>query len=170
MTAYDYTPWLKHPTSESNTLPPCTWGSVLIEWMNKDETRSALHIPSEIQAWDLCVGPPTWNYVRGTKGSQWVYEALKGKYRMLHFSGDTDGAVPTIGTEHWIADMNWPVEKDWAQYNTTVNGTEGLGGYYESYVGNFTFGTVHGAGHMAPQFKPEATYSLVFNWIFGRPL
>lgn len=43
-----------------------------------------------------------------------------------------------------------------------VNGQ--VGGYVEAR-NNFTFGTVHGAGHMAPQFKRPETYHLIFNWI-----
>ena len=85
---------------------------------------------------------------------------------MLHYSGDVDGAVPTIGTQNWIADMGWNVSNKWGMYK--VN--DEVAGYTESYVGNLTFGTVHGAGHMAPQYKREETYHLVFNWIFGRPL
>lgn len=49
----DYTPWLPH-FDEENELPPCTWGTPLIEYLNSDEVKSALHIPDDIQAWDLC--------------------------------------------------------------------------------------------------------------------
>jgi len=42
------------------------------------------------------------------------------------------------------------------------NGT--LAGYIEEYDG-LTYATVHGAGHMAPQFKPPQTYHLIFNWL-----
>jgi len=28
-----------------------------------------------------------------------------------------------------------------------------------------TFGTIHGCGHMAPQWKRAETYHLIFNWI-----
>jgi hypothetical protein len=28
--------------------------------------------------------------------------------------------------------------------------------------------TIHGAGHMAPQFKPAETYYGIFSWLFGR--
>merc|ERR1711997_1319077 len=40
-----------------------------------------------------------------------------------------------------------------------------VAGYYETYEGGFTFATVHGAGHMAPQFKPPQTYKLIFDWL-----
>lgn len=89
-------------------LPPCTWGSGLLDWMNLSDTRKALHIPNNVQAWDLCQSADWWHYVILVQGSQWIYEELQGKIRMLHFSGDTDGAVPTLGTQNWIQTLNWP--------------------------------------------------------------
>ena len=61
--------------------------------------------------------------------------------------------------------MNWPITKNWTHF--TVN--DQLGGYIEER-NDFTFMTIHGAGHMAPQFKRPETYYGVFNWLFGRPI
>ena len=35
------------------------------------------------------------------------------KYRILKYSGDTDGVVPTWGTIMWINELNWPVKDKW---------------------------------------------------------
>jgi cathepsin A (carboxypeptidase C) len=175
-TANDYTPWLKRgqPKFSETTgepilkeLPPCTWGSGLLDWMNLAETREALHIPDKVQAWDLCQSGDWWHYAIQPKGSQWIYEELKDRedFRMLHFSGDTDGAVATDGTQGWIASTGWKSTKDWTPYFVDAQ----VAGYTEEY-GNFSFGTVHGAGHMAPQFKPPQTYHLIFNWLLERPI
>jgi carboxypeptidase C (cathepsin A) len=159
-TAADYTPFLE--TAEgANGLPPCTFGNPIIDYYARDDVRAALHIPDEVQAWDLCNMKISIEYHRGAQGSQWIYEALQGKYRMLHFSGDTDGAVPTLGTQGWIATLGWDVTEAWRPY--TVDSQ--VAGYLESYAGEFTFATVHGAGHMAPQFKPPQTYHLIENWV-----
>jgi hypothetical protein len=100
-TQNEYTPWLRRPTRSGDDilrdLPPCTYGSGLLNYLNLDVVRQALHVPDSVQAWDLCRSQD-WNYVIQPKGSQWIYEALQGKIRMLHYSGDVDGAVPTIGT------------------------------------------------------------------------
>jgi len=52
------------------------------------------------------------------EGSYWIYIQLKGKYRMLKYSGDTDGAVPTLGTKQWISRLNWPITEIWRQWFT----------------------------------------------------
>ena len=169
MTAADYTPWAVHRAGPKDKkklqeLPPCTFGSGLLDYMNSDAVREAMHIPDYVQAWDLCTEDIT--YVSEPEASQWIYEELAGKIRMLHYSGDTDGSVPTAGTQAWIASLGWDKTSEWKQY--MVHGQ--VAGYHESYVGGLTFGTVHGAGHMAPQFKPPQTYHLVFNWLFEREI
>ena len=53
----DYTPWVKGPKKNPKALgelPPCTFGSELLDYMNKSEVRQAMHIPDYVQAWDLC--------------------------------------------------------------------------------------------------------------------
>jgi len=57
--------------------------------------------------------------------------------------------------------MNWAITESWRAY--MVDGQ--VGGYLEAYEGGLTFGSVHGAGHMAPQFKRPQTYHLIFNWL-----
>jgi len=70
---------------------------------------------------------------------------LKDKYRILKYSGDNDGAVPTLGSMRWIEALNWKITSNW----TTWDVEDYSGGYYEER-GKFTFMTVHGAGHMVP--------------------
>jgi hypothetical protein len=116
-TAKDYTPWLFKNEAKSGKrlmeLPPCTFGEPLIEYFNSPEVLSALHIKST-EPWDMCTDLITYN--QDPKGSQWVYEKLKGKYRMLFYSGDTDGAVPTYGSLQWISKLGWAVTDAWRTY------------------------------------------------------
>lgn len=92
----------------------------------------------------MCTDDITYNI--GEEGSQWIYEELAGKIKMLHYSGDTDGAVPSLGTEAWIATLGWNTTELWRPYYYD----DQVAGYLERYEGNLTYGTVHGAGHMAP--------------------
>ena len=159
--AHDYTPFLfnknlKH--KQVAILPPCVYGTPIINYFNSDVVRKLLHIPDDVQAFDFCTDKITYNIP--LKGSQWVYEELQGKYKMIHFSGDTDGAVPTFGTMQWINELNWNIKDAWRPY--FVDGQ--VAGYIEERDG-LTFATVHGAGHMAPQWKRPQTYHLIFNWL-----
>jgi hypothetical protein len=91
-------------------LPRCTFGNPIITYLNDKKVMAALNIPTGIPRlnatehnWDLCRGADDgFIYEPNPKGSQWIWEALNGKYRMLKFSGDTDAAVPTTGTKWCI--------------------------------------------------------------------
>jgi len=172
-TAADYTPWaVKHrkDSHENNLgmLPACTFGQPLIDYLGQDDVKKALHVSDSPKAWTLCVGAADgWHYTRFAVGSQWVWEGLKGRYRMLKYSGDTDAAVPTTGTRMWIDSMNRDILDPWRPYNFTNEfGRNETGGYVEEYEG-LTLATIHGAGHMTPQFKPRETYHVIFRWLKG---
>jgi carboxypeptidase C (cathepsin A) len=107
------------------------------------------------------------NYTRGINGSIDIYTQLRSSgYKILKYSGDADGAVPTYGTQQWIRNLNWNVTTPWAPY--FYNGQ--VSGYYEVRENLFTFASVHGAGHMVPSTKRPQAYNLIYNWINNKPL
>jgi len=114
-------------------------------YLNRQDIREKLHIPSNAPAFEMCSS--TLKYNQSFIGSIWVYEKLKGKLRMLKYSGNFDGAVPTLGTMRWIKALNWTVVENFRPYY--VNDKQ-VAGYVEVRDGNFTFATVHGAGHLVP--------------------
>jgi len=117
ITAADYTPWLfQGKKMGTNELPPCTFGTGLLDYMNSDAVRTAMNIPEYVQAWDLCQSDPKWTYISEPEASEWIYKELSGKIKMLHYSGDTDGAVPAVGTQNWINSLGWEVDSEWKAY------------------------------------------------------
>lgn len=68
-TAKDYTPWAfpKLDKKHLGELPPCTFGEPIIEYLNRADVRSLLHIPTDVQAWDLCAD--NFNYTESKNGS-----------------------------------------------------------------------------------------------------
>lgn len=90
---------------ELGTTPPCIFGDGLVKFFNDPAVKTALHISDKVEQWDMCSDLIGDQYTSGEKGSQWLYENLMGYYRVLVYSGDTDGAVPTTGTLAWIEDM-----------------------------------------------------------------
>lgn len=96
------------------------------------------------------------------EGSIWIYHTLLGypKYRIMHYSGDTDGAVATLGTRRWIVQQGWNITNEWRPWTTDGD----LSGYLQDY-GQFTFATIHGVGHMAPQWKRKDVTTLISKYI-----
>lgn len=169
-TASDYTAFLKNPIGSKmggkvGLLPPCVYAQPLIEYLNNATVRLQLNIPVSAPTWDLCNGDINKNYVKYPNGSIEIYENLRHKYRMLKYSGDTDMAVPTYGTRDWIDNLDWPISKEWKQFNVAGQ----VGGYSEMRDNNnFVFATIHGAGHMAPQWRSGPTYFAVFNFVHNK--
>ena len=100
------------------------------------------------------------------EGTVWIYPILKNYgYRLMHYSGDTDGAIPTLGTRMWINELGWKVSNDWRQWTTDGQ----VSGYLIDYD-NFTFATIHGVGHMAPQWKRKDTTDLIMKYIHNEQI
>jgi hypothetical protein len=98
-------------------IPPCVYGGPILDYFNNPLVRKQLNIKNESAKWDLC--SDTLNYTSLQNASQWIYVQLKGKYKILKYSGDTDGAVPTYGTQGWLADLGWTVIDQWRPYYIT---------------------------------------------------
>jgi serine carboxypeptidase-like clade 1 len=82
--------------------------------------------------------------------------------KLMFFSGDTDGAVPTYGSRRWINDLKWDILQPWKPWLT--NGQ--VSGYYEKYDG-LDFITIHGVGHMAPQWMREPVTDMIMAYVHG---
>ena len=137
-------------------------------YFNRTDVRAAFNIPSWVPQYEQCNDPMYDTYMALREGSDWIYDILKAYtqyYRLLHYSGDTDGAVTTLGTRRWIAAQGYPVTKEWRPWTTDGQ----LSGYLEDY-GVFTFATVHGVGHMAPQWKRKDVTMLISKFAHGEAI
>jgi hypothetical protein len=107
-TALEYTPFAKKRLGE---IPPCVYGAPLVSYLNTDSVKKSLHIPDDVQAWDLC--SDTLVYDGDVNETIGLYGDLKSKYRILKYSGDTDGVLPAQGTKNWIDSLNWNITSEW---------------------------------------------------------
>ena len=116
----------------------------LTDYVNKPDVRKAFHIPDFAPAWEQCSRKI--DYHLQNEASMWIYRVLKGSgIRMMFYSGDTDGAVPTYGSKRWIESLAWETKRDWRPWLT--------GGQVSGYIKEFDgldFVTIKGVGHMAP--------------------
>lgn len=165
-TAGERTPWLRSVFGEDHPMLNQILGDGQSDYLNRADVRQALNIPSWITSYEQCNNGMYITYQSFREGSVWIYPILKEYgYRLMHYSGDTDGAIPTLGTRKWISELGWDVTQDWRPW--TTNGQ--ISGYLIDYD-NFQFATVHGVGHMAPQWKREDMTDLIMNFIHKQPI
>jgi serine carboxypeptidase-like clade II len=156
--------------SNPNGLPPCTFGIPLIDFMNDPEVRTQMHIPEYVQNWTMCKDDYNYTLFENATQSIWDNEDLYSNYRMMKFSGDKDGVVPTYGTLGWINSLNREVTDYWRPWYVNHDGQSSiLGGYVQEYKG-LTFVSVHGAGHMVPQDQREAALLMVNTFMAGEKM
>lgn len=74
---------------------------------------------------------------------------LDAGLRIMIYSGDVDGIVPTTGTRMWVEGLGLPVRVPWTPWLSPGPGQlpPQVGGYVTEYDG-LMFATVRGAGHM----------------------
>lgn len=167
----EYTPWLKHHPAtlmaQAGMAEPVA-AKNLTDWMNQDAVKAALHVGDVVtEPWEMCNNAMNSNWQYQQEASLWIYRIMKHTdVRMLFFSGDTDGAVPTLGTRRWIRKLAWDIVDNWRSWY--VNGQ--VAGYVEKYEGDLTFATVKGVGHMAPQWAKPQVQTLIFDFLEGKDL
>ena len=97
--------------------------------------------------------------------SVWIYKKFLNRYKMMHYSGTTDAAIPTHGTKMWIKNNNFTETVPQREWKTNGN----FSGHLTEY-NKFVFVTVHGTGHMAPQWKRQEVTDLITNFIHDTPI
>jgi len=129
--------------------------------MNTADVRKAMHIPDYAPEWTMCFNDTVYTYQLAQEASLWIYPILKmNGIKMMHYSGDTDGAVPTFGTKRWIEKLNWETKVDWMQWKTDGQ----VSGFVEQYDG-LDFVTIKGVGHMAPQWAKKPVWTMINGWV-----
>jgi hypothetical protein len=79
-------------------------------------------------------------------------------FKMLVYSGDSDGVCATIGTQHWIYGIEHAsVTSLWKPWR--VDGQQA--GFVTQFNDSLSFATVHFAGHEVPAYQPERALALL---------
>jgi hypothetical protein len=145
MTQAEYTPWLKHLVNNDRLMY-----TSLSDYLNAADVRAALHIPESAPAWDMCSGPVGESYQLQQEASLWIYDVLRvNGIKMLFYSGETDGAIPTYGSKEWIKELAWEVTSPWTPW---ISADGQSNGWTVTYADLLNFTIVRGVGHMAPQW------------------
>ena len=158
---------------------PCINSIKGTEYLHRADVRAALHVEVSPNTWQICGGV---NYKDDGVFSSMVAVhreifSLKRNVRVLVYNGDVDPGCNYRWAERSVRrfGLGSPVHSsDWEPwtYDLTSVG-EQLGGFVSRFVGNGVdevfFSTVHGAGHMSPQWRPAAAWTM-FDRFLSRKL
>lgn len=135
-------------------------------WMNNNLTRNTLGIKEgTVGEWIQCnVGLPYTFEIRSSV--EYHLNLTTRGYRALVYSGDHDLEAPFLGTHAWIRSLNFSIVDDWRAWH--LNGQ--AAGFTIKYENNMTFATVKGAGHTAPEYRPEECFAMAQRWLDNEPL
>jgi serine carboxypeptidase-like clade 2 len=133
-------------------------------YLNTPSVRAALNVRADAPYWTDCTNRINYSYQDLLSSVIPVHQALiaSGQLRILIFSGDVDGIVPTAGSRAWVESMALKETVSWHPWYSTGGqhfGTQ-LGGYAVEYEGGFSFATVRGAGHMVPYTQGSRAFDL----------
>ncbi|XP_007199819.2 serine carboxypeptidase-like 13 isoform X4 [Prunus persica] len=140
-------------------------------WENDKTVQDALHIQEgSITEWERCNKTLQELYISDVSSSLVYHENLiKQGYRVLVYSGDHDMDIPYVATMAWIESLNLTVDSPWKPW--FVDGQ--VAGYRVQYTYKkyqLTYATIKGAGHTAPEYKPEECHAMISRWFAYYPL
>jgi len=140
----------------------CNGSKEIPVYLNNPTVKAAIHMPSNI----TYPGPGI-NYTRTEPNLLSLMPTLINSLRVLIYSGDFDGQIPTMSTEAWTRGLGYPEKASWRPW-LYKNATAGYVVQYNVST-EFTFLTVKGAGHMVPAYQSPAALLMFINYLKQNP-
>jgi carboxypeptidase C (cathepsin A) len=137
------------------------------KFMDNAAVRKAFHLENAtLSEWTTCYSI---DYTSNLPDERPMYAELIKNIRVLIYNGDADSCVPWIGNYEWVRSMNIPETNAWAPWMVNYESRSWTGGFVVDYGTNFSFLTIKHAGHMVPQYEPEAAITFFSNFIQNKP-
>ncbi|VDM47375.1 unnamed protein product [Toxocara canis] len=145
---------------------PCLNDSDVVQYMNNDKVRDALHIPFNLPKWDICSDKVTTTYQKQYGDmAPFIKKILDGHVRVLLYYGDTDMACNFMMGQQFSANLKLKRLLNKTPYKFERQ----IAGFKTLYEG-LTFVTVRGAGHMAPQWRAPQMYYVIQQFLLNHPI
>jgi carboxypeptidase C (cathepsin A) len=134
----------------------------IARYLDQSDVRAALHVSPDVGPWKGTSDIVASILERGEQDSSAsLFPALFERIRVLIYNGVYDMDCNFMGTDAWLASLEWP---DAAKFNQTprtpwLEAGRLLG--HARAVGNLTQVLVSGAGHLVPMDQPEAALCLL---------
>jgi len=143
---------------------PCGGTGALNAWAKHSAVKSALHVASNANYFsgDNGVG---FDYRSNEPDESALYKhfALETDLRVLIYNGDADPSLNSFRGENFTRGIGLQEIEAWRPW--TADGKMRMGGYVTRYEGNLDYLTIRGAGHMVPEYKPQAASAFLSSWL-----
>lgn len=157
----------KKYTPEVLGTVPCLDESPVTNYLNRQDVRKALGIPSSLPQWSICSNAISYGYKRqyGDMTSRVLNAVNNNNLKMMLYNGDVDLACNALMGQRFTDKLGLTLSKKKTHF--TVQGQ--IGGYVTQYKGGqVTFATARGAGHMVPTDKPAVAEHLIQSFLFNK--
>lgn len=147
--------------------PPCTDDSTVINYLNRKDVKSAIHIPEGLQEFTTCFDGIKYTMIYpnskdGLAPQMRKLIASPRKLTLLVYNGDVDMMCNFLGDEWFVDDLGRDVISQYKPWK--VNGQ--VAGFVKHYDG-ITYTTVKGSGHMVPTDKPAEALEMFNVFLYG---
>ena len=127
----------------------------VVSYLNQVEVQKAIHIPNAPVKWTPGGGI---HYGDESEIITPYFEKFfkETEWKMMVYTGDTDAAVPLVGTQRWIECLKLNTMIDWQQWYLDNK----IGGAFKVYDKGLIYLTVHGCGHTIPTYCPHQGFEM----------
>ena len=156
---------------------PCINSVKGTAYLNRADVKRALHVEASPNTWAVCGGC---DYTQDGVYSSMIalHKQMLANYspRVLVYNGDVDPGCNYLWGERSVAAFGLAPRageawRPWT-YADALVGPQ-LGGFVSGYGAHdqkVLFTTIHGAGHMSPQWRPEAVFHMFERFLAAKPL
>jgi carboxypeptidase C (cathepsin A) len=147
---------------------PCSSG-YYTAYLNRADVQAAIHVKKGAK-WEMCSNEVSQAYnitdVNTNMVPVWKELVRNGDLNIMILSGDDDSICASLGTQQFIWDMGYAPKSDHSWVAWKVDGQ--VAGFQTDFAvpsGEFSFATVHSAGHMVPATQPARSLALVKSFL-----
>jgi len=168
--------------ADADTYDPCV-DDYTVYYLNRQDVQTAIHAkkPPFAGVWTECSDVMFVEYSPADSQNpmepyyQYILANGNAGQKFMVYSGDCDDVCSTMSTQYWIYDLGYNVSIPWHNWISTLGlaSTEQVvGGYITKFATpqnkpQFSFITVHGAGHEVPTYKPSLAYEVFQGYLNG---
>ncbi|PAV76124.1 hypothetical protein WR25_26417 [Diploscapter pachys] len=145
---------------------PCIDETPVTTYLNRQDVRKALQVPTSLPAWSICNDEINMFYNREVSDTTPIFQsALQAGMKVMLYNGDVDMACQFLMGQRFSRKLGIPVKTPAKHF--IVDGQ--VGGYHTQYGDGMHFVSVRGAGHMVPTDKPSVAYHIIDSFLYNNP-